>query len=739
MRDKSSFYIGGKLAEGSFGNVFLAGNLKGLPSSGQYVYKEYKDYAKPNDTKLPSFVDFYYNLTPSAKEYLDSICSWPHEIVKENGGISGFLMPQVPAKFYCDIKFSSGSKKVEAKFEHLLMPDSLLKRRQIPITNKKRYQLLYTLVKELDFFHEHKICIGDFSHSNILFSLGDCSVFFIDCDSFRVEGNTIFPQTETGNWGVAEQYPDEELGTEASDIYKLGLIALRLLMNSNNPTLYQATKNTDYLSSNIATGVKEVIENSLKDEESRPSLAKWRSVLSEAIRNGVEEVEVVDDCVPLAQQVTQQAIQQTTQRATQQTYYQSTQYKSQPTVRQKKGDRIFIIMCLAALVVVGCFAYLGERKANQAEAASAVGQEEMITDTYTWEWSEEPWEVVENINYGVMILSDTISDCEGFTLGLKLKDGNLGEWDVYVYLGDGDYITQKDKVGSMNLTQRGEYTYMEYSFSKRDVCWILVGPSEGGGSREYSADLSDVISDGHVYQVSFSENSGQKQFLKPALIPNTPEQDIAVMPSDAMRNDFVLADSDSRPLTKSDLDRLSEAQIRIARNELFARRGRIFESADMKEYFQSQAWYRGTVPPATFDSNRGEYMNSTEIANVDFIHNYEEEQKRSGSRQNTTAAHSNATRNEFVFADSDSRLLTNSDLDRLSGAQIRIARNELFARRGRIFEKADMKEYFESQAWYNGTVPATTFDSSRGKYMNSIEIANMDFIVKYEQDHGINQ
>ena len=97
------------------------------------------------------------------------------------------------------------------------------------------------------------------------------------------------------------------------------------------------------------------------------------------------------------------------------------------------------------------------------------------------------------------------------------------------------------------------------------------------------------------------------------------------------------------------------------------------------------------------------------------------------------------TRNSFVFPDSDVRQVTDSDLDMLTEEQIRIARNELFARRGRVFESKDMKSYFESQDWYSPTVAAQTFDANRGSYMNSVELENMKIINAYEKRHGLNQ
>jgi serine/threonine protein kinase len=279
-----TWLVGEKLAEGSFGNVYSTTASSGNSASEQsYVYKEYKEYAKPDAHTLAAFTDFYYDLGTNDRDYLDSICCWPHQLVEDEDSTSGFLMIQIPEKFYCSINFSSGPKLVEAKFEHLLLPDRLLSRRHIPLSDKERYKLLLSVVRGLNFFHMHGISMGDFSHSNLLFSLDDCSVFFLDCDSFSLDGATVFPQTETGNWGVRERYPEEELGTEKSDIYKLGLLALRLLMKSDNPSHYQASTNTERLPAQVDAGVKGVIENSLKDAPNRPPLAAWSAALRTAI------------------------------------------------------------------------------------------------------------------------------------------------------------------------------------------------------------------------------------------------------------------------------------------------------------------------------------------------------------------------------------------------------------------------------------------------------------------------
>jgi hypothetical protein len=62
-------------------------------------------------------------------------------------------------------------------------------------------------------------------------------------------------------------------------------------------------------------------------------------------------------------------------------------------------------------------------------------------------------------------------------------------------------------------------------------------------------------------------------------------------PTNSARSDFLIPDSDRRILTASDLKSLSREELRIARNEIFARRGRYFEAADLKSRFERFSWY----------------------------------------------------------------------------------------------------------------------------------------------------
>lgn len=87
--------------------------------------------------------------------------------------------------------------------------------------------------------------------------------------------------------------------------------------------------------------------------------------------------------------------------------------------------------------------------------------------------------------------------------------------------------------------------------------------------------------------------------------------------------DYIIPDSDSRYLTEEDIEDLSLQEINYAKNEIYARYNRKFDSEELQEYFDSKSWYDGTVEPAEFDTS---IFNKYEKQNTQFLH--EEEFRR---------------------------------------------------------------------------------------------------------------
>lgn len=87
----------------------------------------------------------------------------------------------------------------------------------------------------------------------------------------------------------------------------------------------------------------------------------------------------------------------------------------------------------------------------------------------------------------------------------------------------------------------------------------------------------------------------------------------------------------------------------------------------------------------------------------------------------------------WIFPDSNTVLLTNSDLEGLSAEECKIARNEIYARHGRKFNDTFLQSYFDSCEWYQGTVEADSFNEQE---LNETELANRNLIAAYEAEKG---
>lgn len=93
-------------------------------------------------------------------------------------------------------------------------------------------------------------------------------------------------------------------------------------------------------------------------------------------------------------------------------------------------------------------------------------------------------------------------------------------------------------------------------------------------------------------------------------------------PIDIMNPPTTIANnySNSQYLTDSDLWSMSSEELRIARNEIYARHGRMFKDQALQNYFNSKSWYIPSVRPEDFNE---QWLNEYEKANAKFIKSFE--------------------------------------------------------------------------------------------------------------------
>ena len=77
---------------------------------------------------------------------------------------------------------------------------------------------------------------------------------------------------------------------------------------------------------------------------------------------------------------------------------------------------------------------------------------------------------------------------------------------------------------------------------------------------------------------------------------------------------------------------------------------------------------------------------------------------------------------EYLFPDSDTKLIDNEILDNAGIWQLRRGINEIYAKRGRKFINDGQRVYFEGKSWYKGRIEAGDFEED---YLNEYEKNNV--------------
>lgn len=157
-------------------------------------------------------------------------------------------------------------------------------------------------------------------------------------------------------------------------------------------------------------------------------------------------------------------------------------------------------------------------------------------------------------------------------------------------------------------------------------------------------------------------------------------------------------------LKEGQLKGLNLKELRSMRNEFFARRGKRFTVAAYKQDFEWQDWYKPLKDQSKVK------LNAIEEQNVKLIQGYEAK-----IRERLTT-----------------EVWTEEDVSGLYAEDLRILRNEIFAKHGRIFKDAKLQKYFEAQPWYKAD--STFTDDKIPTVLSETEFKNVSTIKSAEEN-----
>lgn len=152
-------------------------------------------------------------------------------------------------------------------------------------------------------------------------------------------------------------------------------------------------------------------------------------------------------------------------------------------------------------------------------------------------------------------------------------------------------------------------------------------------------------------------------------------------------------------LTEDKLAGLSLLDLRILREEFYARHGKKYAEPGIRDYFNWRDWYKPVK------NQKGIKLNAIEQKNVDLL-----------------AAQENKLR-EWL----STNLIDENFLGPLFAEDLRVLRNEMYARHGRVFKDKALQKYFEAQPWYKAN------PEFKDEELNETEVANLAKIKEAEE------
>lgn len=156
---------------------------------------------------------------------------------------------------------------------------------------------------------------------------------------------------------------------------------------------------------------------------------------------------------------------------------------------------------------------------------------------------------------------------------------------------------------------------------------------------------------------------------------------------------------ENKLITDAMLRGLSLHELRLLRNEIYARHGRIFKTLWIQQYFGGQMWYDPK------DDFKDEDISGTDKTNIE-----------------TIVAFENKLHNSI-----STKPITRALLQGLFVEDVRKMRDEIYARHGKVFKDQWTQKYFASFDWYKANPNYT--DAA----LSPVEKENLVVIAAYEK------
>lgn len=255
---------------------------------------------------------------------------------------------------------------------------------------------------------------------------------------------------------------------------------------------------------------------------------------------------------------------------------------------KKKKNKFIIVLCAvvvaAALGFIGFCVYNGlsnsstDNKATTAETATSAEATTQTPSTAvptTVPATTEQVTTSSSYNNVVPVVG------YGYSYGKKL----LEQAGFTVEISDYEYSYDYPEGYIISQTPEGDT-----SASTGTVVKLVI--SSGQIQRETEAPATQAQQSSNSQNSSSGNSNSQSSNAQSSSNTNTNNN-----------GGFIFPNSDSSYLSNAQVSALSDNDLQLAINEIYARRGRIFKDAGLNAYFNSQSWYEGKYTAEEFEKN----------------------------------------------------------------------------------------------------------------------------------------
>lgn len=281
----------------------------------------------------------------------------------------------------------------------------------------------------------------------------------------------------------------------------------------------------------------------------------------------------------------------------------SEQERAQAAAAEKRGLSNGVIIAIVAvvaaiLVVGGVFIYnrMGQDSAERAQAEAKAAEQQADAEK----------------KLTVTLAGSDTSAFPSVSASIKVVDGNgnavtsLSSGDIKVTEACADGSSKSAAVTSFVSNGGGAYQLGFTAQASKDSAEQRTA-TIACASANYEWDEIGVTYTAPAKEKKAEGSSGDSK--------QTTTTQVLVVTTDKSA-DYMLPSSDCAYYSESDIKGLSDWELYLARNEIYARHGRGFSNDDLQRYFNGKSWYRRTCDPDKFDES---VLNKYEKANAAMI------------------------------------------------------------------------------------------------------------------------